>query len=255
MKQNLATAFVGFILLILWLELSKYSVYSLVIPFIFLGFISYNSYTYAKAKKLCLGKCYFSKSSLFYYLWTRKTYIFIVSLFVGLFLSSSLIFASFEFTTVDILILFLDTFLLVFLYTFLEKNKTFNAEVKTPIIKNITAWINSLFIISILFSIALYQTPPEYIQADLQSTIKFLNDESYSQSQTIDMMAYASSVMVATKWWLLSKAEFFLENESLKKVIWFLQLLGNYVMVFAYSRFILELITTFNIKSRDNSDE
>ena len=54
MKQKLATAFLGFILLLLWLELSKYTVYSLVIPAFFLGFISYNSYIYAKAKKYAL---------------------------------------------------------------------------------------------------------------------------------------------------------------------------------------------------------
>jgi hypothetical protein len=63
------------------------------------------------------------------------------------------------------------------------------------------------------------------------------------------MMAYASSVVIATKWWLLSKAEFMLDNEYLKKVLWFLQLLGNYMMLFAYSRFILELVDIFTKKT------
>ena len=226
-----------------------------MIPTLFLGFISYNSYTYAKAKKICLGKCYFSEKSLLYYFWTRKAYIFIVSFIVGLILTLSLFFASFEFTFVDIIVLFFDTFLLVFLYSFLEKSSTFNTKIKTPIIKNITAWVNSLFIVTIFFAISLYQTPPEYIEADLQSTLDFLNNESYSKSQTIDMMAYASSATVATKWWLVSKAEFLLENESLKKLIWFLQLLGSYMMIFAYSRFILEFMTTFTSKNKRDTNE
>jgi hypothetical protein len=255
LKQKLAAAFIGFILLLLWLELSKYTVYSLVIPAVFLGFISWNSYTYAKAKKICLGKCYFSESSLFYYFWTRKTYIFIVALFIGLLLTASLVFASFTFNSIDIGILFLDTFILVYLYTFLENSKTFNAKVKRPILKNITAWVNSLFLVTVFFIIALYQTPPEYIQADLKSTLDFLNEKNYSKSQLIDTLAYASSVMVATKWWLVSKAEFLLENESLKKVIWFLQLMGSYMMVFAYSRFILEIVTTFTIQNEENGRE
>jgi len=255
LQQKLANAFIGFVLLLLWLEFSKYTNYSLLIPVVFLGFILWNSYTYAKAKKICLGKCYFSENSLIYYFWTRKIYIFLVSFLTGLLLTASLIFASFEFNAIDVWVLFFDTFILVFLYSFLEKNQTFNVKVKIPIIKNITAWSNSLFMVSVFFVMALYQTPPDYIQADLKSTLDVINNESYSQSELIDMMAYASSVIVATKWWLVSKAEFLLDNESLKKVIWFFQLLGNYMMVFAYSRFILELITTFTILKKEDSHE
>lgn len=254
MKQKLATAFLGFILLLLWLEFSKYTVYSLVIPTIFLGFISWNSYTYAKAKKICLGKCYFSEDSLLYSLWTRKTFIFVFSFFIGLMLTISLVFASFEFNYIDIFLLFLDTFLLVFLHSFLERNQTFNVKVKAPIIKNITAWINSLLFVGVFFTIALYQTPPEYIKEDLPSTLKMINTQNYSKSEFIDTMAYVTSALVATKWWFLSKAEFFIENESLKKIIWFFHLLGNYMMLFAYSRFILELITTLTPKQNGNGE-
>ena len=249
MKQKLAISFIGFILLLLWLETSKYWCYSLAIPTIFLGLISYNSYMYAKAKKICLGKCYFNESSWIYFFWTRKGMIFILSFFVGLILTMSLVFASFQFTWIDEIIFFIDSFILVFLYSFLEKSKIFNTNVKVPIIKNITAWINSLVIVGILFTIALYQTPPEYLYIDLQSTLKMIDKERYSQCETIDMMAYASSVVIATKWWLLSKAEFMLDNEYLKKVLWFLQLLGNYMMLFAYSRFILELVDIFTKKT------
>jgi hypothetical protein len=255
LKQKLAIAFLGFIFLLLWLELSKYTVYSLVIPAIFLGFISYNSYTYAKAKKICLGKCYFDENSWIYFFWTRKGVIFILSVFVGFVLTLSLVFASFQFTWIDKLILFIDSFLLVFIYSFLEKNKTFNTNVKVPIIKNITAWVNSLIIVAVLFTIASYQTPPEYLQIDLQSTLAFVDKERYSQCETIDMMAYVSSVVDTTKWWLLSKAEFMLDNEYLKKVLWFLRLLGNYIMVFAYGRFILELIDIFTKSTKTKEPE
>jgi len=252
MGEKLLIAFIGFILLLSWLILSKYTLFALIIPMIFLGFIMWGSYTYAKAKKICLGKCYFSESSLFYFFWTRKIYIFIISLLVGILLTVSLVFASFQFNDIDIGIFFLDSFVLVLLYSFLEKNQTFNRKVKSPIIKNITAWSNSLFMIIVFFTIALYQTPPEYIQGDLKSTLEIVNNQCYSQSETIDMMAYTSSVLIATKWWLVSKAEFLLENEFLKKVIWFFQLLGNYMIFFAYSRFILELITTFSRKYGKN---
>jgi ABC-type uncharacterized transport system permease subunit len=171
--------------------------------------------------------------------------VFLLSFFVGLLLTGSFVLASFQFTLVDIVILFIDSFLLVLLHSLLEKNKTFNTNIKAPIIKNITAWLNSLFIVLLLFVVALYQTPPEYLQTDLESTLKMLEKDSYSQCMSIDMMAYVSSTLVATKWWLLSKATFILENEYLKKSLWFFQLLGNYMMAFAYSRFILELVDIF----------
>ncbi len=256
MKQKLAISLIGFILLLLWLETSKHWCFSLAIPAMFLGLISYNSYTYAKAKKICLGKCYFDENSWIYFFWTRKGVIFILSIFVGLIFTMSLVFVSFQFTWIDKIIFFIDSFLLVFLYSLLEKNKTFNSNVKVPLIKNITAWINSLVLVGVLFTIALYQTPPEYLHTDLQSTLKMIDNERYSQCETIDMMAYASSVVVATKWWLLSKAEFMLDNEFLKKFLWFLQLLGNYMMLFAYSRFILEFVDIFTkneiIKETEN---
>jgi len=244
-KQKLAISLLGFILLLLWLETSKHWCYSLAIPIFFLGLVSWNSYTYAKARKICLGKCYFDENSLIYFFWTRKVMVFLLSFFVGLLLTGSFVLASSQFTLVDILILFIDSFLLVLLHSLLEKNKTFNENIKAPIIKNITAWINSLFIVLLLFVVALYQTPPEYLQTDLESTLKMLEKDSYSQCMSIDMMAYVSSTLVATKWWLLSKATFILENEYLKKSLWFFQLLGNYMMAFAYSRFILELVDIF----------
>jgi magnesium-transporting ATPase (P-type) len=245
MKQKLAISLVGFILFLFWLESSTQWCFSLAIPLFFLGLISWNSYSYAKVKKICLGRCFFDEKSLLYTLWTRKTVIFLLSVFLGLLLSISLIMASFQFTWIDKTILFFDSFLLVLLHTLLEKNSTFNSNVKRAIIKNITAWLNSLFIIILLFIIGLYQTPPEYLHTDLESTLGEIQKSRYSQCSTIDMMAYVSSIVVATKWWLLSKATFILENDFLKKLLWFFQLLGNYMVFFAYSRFILELVDIF----------
>lgn len=258
MQKKLATSFIGFILLLIWLQASKYWGYSIIIPLLFLALITKNTYTYAKAKKICLGKCYFDEKSLLYYFWTRKVYIFLVALFVGLVLTSSLVLASFEFTIVDVGLLFIDTFFIVVLYSVLDKNRTFNEKVKTPIIKNITAWINSLLMVVVFFAIAYNQTPPDYIQTDLNSTVNIATNKSYSNCKDIDIFAWGSSAIIATKWWLLAKATFMIENPYLKKLLWIMQLLGNYMMMFAYSRFILELITiTFiseNKLSKDKED-
>jgi len=245
MQKKFAVSLIGFIILLIWLQTSKYWCYSLVIPLLFLVLITKNSYTYAKAKKICLGKCYFNEKSLLYYFWTRKVYIFLVSLFVGTFLTTTLVMASTQFTFVDIALLFADTFLLVMIYILLEKNHTFNEEVERPIIKNITAWINSLLMVGVFFIVAYYQTPPEYLQTDFQSTLDIIQKQNYSRCERIDFVAYVSSGVIALKWWLLAKATFMLENQYFLKLLWIVQLLGNYMMLFAYSRFILEMIDLF----------
>jgi len=243
MQKKLAISLIGFILLLIWLQTSKYWGYSIIIPVFFLALITKNTYTYAKAKKICLGKCYFDEKSILYYLWTRKVYIFLVALFVGFLLTFSLVLASFEFTYIDVGIIFVDTFIIVMLYSLLEKNRTFNEKVKMPIIKNITAWINSLLMVFLFFAISYNQTPPDYIQTDLSSTVNMATIKSYSNCKEIDILAWGSSAIIATKWWLLAKATFMINNSYLKKLLWIMQLLGNYMMMFAYSRFILELIT------------
>lgn len=254
MQKKLGTSFIGFILLLLWIEMSKYWCYALFIPLMFFILITSNSYSYAKAKKICLGKCYFDENSIIYFFWTRKGLILIFSSLLGVLFTLSLVMASFQFDTLEKSLFFVDSFFIVFLYTLLEKNKTFNPNVKVQIIKNITAWVNALLFVVVLFLIALYQTPPEYLQLDLQNTLKTLEEEQYSSCTAIDELAYLSSIIVATKWWLLSKATFILENEYLKQLLWFLQLLGNFMMVFAYSRFILELLTLFSIQKEDKNE-
>ncbi len=250
LQKRLGIGLVGFLFLLIWIQFSKYWCYSLIVPLMFLILITRNSYTYAKAKKLCLGKCYFDEKSIIYYFWTRKVYIFFVALFVGSVLTLSLVLASTQFTFIDIGVLALDTFLLVILYSFLEKNNTFNKKIKIPIIKNITAWINSIFIVVIYFILTYYQTPPDYLQVDLNSTLQIIQKKTYSQCETIDFLAYITSSIIAIKWWLLTKATFIFENIYLKKILWILHLLGNYMMIFAYSRFLLELLDIFMLQEK-----
>ena len=131
------------------------------------------------------------------------------------------------------------------IYILLEKNHTFNEEVERPIIKNITAWLNSLLMVGVFFIVAYYQTPPDYLQTDFQSTLDIIQKQNYSRCERIDFVAYVSSGVIALKWWLLAKATFMLENQYFLKLLWIVQLLGNYMMLFAYSRFILEMIDLF----------
>jgi hypothetical protein len=255
MQKKIAVGFTGFMLLLLWLEISKYWSFSLIIVGVMFALIARNSFTYAMAKKVCLGKCYFSEGSFLYFFWTRPAYIFIVSLMIAFILTSSFILATFQFSLVDKTIFFVDTFVLIYLHTLLEKNQTFSTRVKTPMIKNIASSINAIMVVVVFFVVALYEMPPEYLEVDLSSTLFKIEKMRYSESDTIDIIAYMSSAIVATKWWLLTQATVMLEDGVLKKVLWFLQLLGNYMVVFAYGRYILELVDILTLKKDSNNEK
>ena len=253
MQKRLAVGLVAFLLLLIWWQASQYWCYSLILPFLFLIMITRNTYTYAKAKKICLGRCYFNEKSLLYFFWTRKTWIFTVAFFIGAVLTASLVLSSFQFTPVDLGMIFADTFVIVSIYSYLEKNETFNRKVKMPLIKNISSWLNAVLMVTAFFFIAYFQTPPDYLRPDLIATFEVIKERNYSACKPIDAVAYVSSLIVAARWWALMKIT--LMNESyLTEILWMLQLLGNYMMIFAYSRFVLELVDIFSSGSRRERD-
>ncbi len=255
MNKRLAVALVGFFLFYLWIEASKLWSYSLALPILFWVLITRNGYSYAKAKKICLANCYFEKRSLFYYLWTRKIYIFLVSFFVGTLLTSILVFASLQFTVMEIIVLLLDSFFLVFFYTILSKNGTLKERVKGPILKNISAWLGATIVVIVLFVSAYHQTPPEYLRPDLIATLSEIEKEHYSNSAEIDLLAYIVSSVVAIKWWILTQATLAFGENYLVKFFWLLQLFGNYLMAFAYGRYLLELVDLVPTESDRRSQE
>jgi hypothetical protein len=241
MQKQLLFSFLGVIALLLWEKLYEYSCISLFFP-LFAGIVIFKStYEFVVAKRICLAKCYFEKNSLFYLFFTKKVFLFVFSLFSGIILSLSLFAALVNFNTTDFILFGGDVFVLVFLYNFLLKKRSLNKNVKYPITKNITSWINATIITFILLIIALYQTPPDYIQNDLFETIQLHSKESFSQCKYINPFIVLIKEAEAFKWWIMLKLSVLDINHYLKIFIWLFFLIGNYLFVFAFGRYILEI--------------
>jgi len=233
----------GFIILILWFFSFEKTCISLLFPFI-VGIILFKtSFEYRLAKKLCLANCYFKEDSWLYKFLTRKVFIFITSIFGGLFLSSILMFNIINFNIIDFLILGMDIFVIVFLYKYFIKNNSFKNTIKELIIKNFVSIINSILIASTLLIISFYQTPPKYIDNDLSVTIKVASNLQRSNCEVLDTLIGITNEVVAVKWW--SMLNFTLNNKNyyLKWLLWIIYFFGNYLMIFAYSRYILEILS------------
>lgn len=245
MNKKKAIAVLGYILILLWSIGYKLSCVFLIIPF-FIGIILFlNTYVLLKEKKLCISNCYFNKNSFYYRFFNKRFVIIIASIVSATILTFSLSIAIIRFNIVDFIVFGLDIFLLLYLYNYFNNINILNENIKYPILKNTVSWINSI-IISILFIfINIVQTPPSYLSNHLNVTIQKASMETASRCGYIDYPARISSEIAATKWWMMLNVTQKENNKYLNDLLWVLFLLGNYLSIFAFSRFITELIYIF----------
>jgi len=248
MNKQLAIAILGYILILLWSIGYRVSCISLIIP-LFIGIVLFiNTYVLSKEKKLCISNCYFKKDTFFYKFLNKKLIIIAVSIISSILLTFSLSIVIIRFNIIDFIIYGLDILLLVYLYNHFKNNNILNENVKYPILKNIVSWLNSI-IMSILFIfIGLFQTPPSYISNDLPTTIQKASTETTSSCVYIDYPSRMSAEIAATKWWVMLNATQKSNNKYFNQLLWVLFLIGNYIAIFAFSRFITEMIHIFTKK-------
>lgn len=242
-KKQYAISGLGFIILLFWYFTYQVSCIFLIVPAFIGAVIFKTNFEILKAKKLCVANCYFKESSFFYKLLTKKIVIFIFALISGVFLSSILVLNVITFNLVDFILLSLDLVLILYLYNKFSNNNTFKENVKEPIIKNSVSIFNSI-VLMFIFSVAnIYQTPPEYIQSDLIQTVKAASNNVYSNCEITDNISRLSNEIIAVKWWGMLNLTVNNNSYYIKELIWLIYLLGSYLMIFAYTRYILELIS------------
>lgn len=251
-KQQIAIGLAGYALLVLWFFSYKLGCFALIFLLFVAGVIFKNTFDLIFAKRLCLANCYFQKDSIIYNLLTKTFSILLVSFFIGILLAASLLLNVANFTPIDFFIFALDVFVIIFLYNYFIENNSFNEKVKFPILKNIVAWINSIFLLIILLVISFFQTPPEYIQSDLSLTVQKASNQVFSACSYIDYVLRLINEITAMKWWgMLNFTTYSADNYYIKEIVWLLFLLGNYLAVFGFSRYIVEIIYF----TKDQTDE
>jgi hypothetical protein len=148
-----------------------------------------------------------------------------------------------NFASIDFFIFGADIVCIIFLYNHFFKSNSLNEDMKAPILKNIVAWINTIILLVVLLIINFLQTPPDYINNDLNQTIHIASNQVYSNCLSIDYILRISNEITAMKWWaMLNFTTFSTENYYIKEIAWLLFLLGNYLAIFSFSRYIVEII-------------
>lgn len=252
-SKQLAIASLGYIIMFLWYIGYKISCLSLIIPFFISIILFLNTYILLKEKKLCISNCYFDKSSFFYRILNKQFITIMISIISAIILGFSLSIAIISFNIIDFIVFGLDLFLLVYLYNYFDNINILNEKIKYPILKNTVSWINSI-VISILFIfIGIIQKPPSYLSNDWNVTVQKASMETASKCVYIDYPARISSEIAATKWQMMLNVTKQENNKYLNDILWVLFLIGNYLSIFAFSRFITEILYIFT-KNFDNGE-
>jgi len=242
-KKQISIILLGFILLLFWYATFKLSCISIIIPFIIFIIIFKSTYELSVTKKRCLVNCYFKKESFLYKFFTKTFFIIILSFINSLILTTILVLNIVTFNFFDFIILFFDIFFILYLYNKFINNNSLNENINNPVTKRGVALINSFILIFVFLFFNIFQTPPSYINNDLVTTIHQVSNKIYSNCYFIDYIVSLSNEIVALKWWFMIKFSINFSNKYyLKEIIWIVYLLGNYLMVYAFSKYILEIL-------------
>lgn len=251
-EKEIAVLTALFLLFIIWQKSYKITCISLIIPLSFIFIIFKSSYDLRIKTKKCFMKCYFREDSLFYKIFSGNVFIFTISLIIAFTLAISLSLAIIGFGKLDFIIYFIDGFFLILLFNLIKSNNSFNKEIKNTILKNTTSWING-FMLSIIFVfISFNQKPPSYLDNTLLKTINNASIEVKSKCKYIDFPVEIAKGVVAAKWWLMIKASKEINNLKIRILMWGIFLLGNYLSIFAFSRFLLEILDLTIYKGDEN---
>ena len=242
-NKQIAISILGILILLFWYSTFKLSCFSLIIPFIVTGIIFKSNYEISITKKRCFADCYLKKESFLYKFFTKHFFVILVSIMNAFMLSSILMVNLTIFNITDFFILFIDIFIIITLYNYVIKNNSINKNMNNPLTKNFVSILNSSFLVVLFLIINLFQTPPAYIDNSLVTTV-YNVVKPYSNCNFINNIVTFSNEIVAIKWWIMIKMSFEIGDKYhyLKEIIWLIYLIGNYLMAYAFSKYILELI-------------
>ena len=175
-KQNkiaIALSIGSFIPLLAWINSYSSSCISLVFPIITMCILCVSVMELTVKKRECLARSYFVENTFFYRLFSSRKLVLIKSIFLSILLGTSLALSLVSWNTEIIYLLFVDIFILSWIYsrTLSTLTGTIKENVKFVIAKDISVSINSSFLLITLLIIQFYTPLPQYVDASLQSII------------------------------------------------------------------------------------
>ena len=243
-KIAIALSIGSFIPLLAWINSYSSSCISLVFPIITMCILCVSVMELTVKKRECLARSYFVENTFFYRLFSSRKLVFIKSIFLSILLGTSLALSLVSWNTGIIYLLFVDIFILAWIYsrTLSTLTGTIKENVKFVIAKDISVSINSSFLLVTLLIIQFYTPLPQYVDASLQTTLTDALKTFSTECVITNFLLTINTQKDAFSWWTMLSVSTHIQNQNLKYVAWFVFLLSNGLATFAFSRYTLQLL-------------
>jgi len=227
---------------------------SLVIAVIVVITVTAGELEDAMLRRYCLASCYFQHGSL-PDRWLRgRTIAALRSLVLALFASSFLLLGFLVWDMTTIRIVALDALLIVGLMALFRTLSAhlFTDQTTEVVIKAWTVATNTVLVVLVLALIQFWSTSPEYLRHALIEPLNAASPEATSACALIRVLSEAYIGKDAISWSLMTKTSLELENPLILGVAWFVFLLSGALAIWAYSRFVVQIVGLATFTARDD---
>lgn len=241
-------------LLLVWRSAYSYSCFVLLIPVIVSIIITYGVAEDSIKRRECISNCYFKEKSWLYGFYRSKIFQRLVAFVISLILSITLL-AFIVTTSWTVTIIFVvDSIVIYLLYIRFDElfGNTINDNMRPTVIKKAVIGSNAFALIVILALIQYNGYVPSYVNASLNNTIHDASSTVFSQCNIVNVLVKGYVELESFGWWTIIAYSKMEDNSNLKIVVWMLFLLNGSLSVWAYSRYITQIIDFINIFEKRN---
>ena len=256
-KVTIALSIAGFFIIVAWKNIYSGSCSVLAFPLVIMTVIGISIMELSVKKRECLARSYFVEGSFPYRLINSKKLIFIKSFSLSVLLGTSLVIASVTWDFKTFTVLFVDIFLLYWIYakTLGVLMGNIKEPVKFVIAKDISVSVNSFILMALLLLIQFYTPIPSYSDASLKTTLSSAFAVFSSECSITNFLLKVNVQKDAFSWWAMLSVNSHIHDQNLKLIAWLAFLLSNGLAAYAFSRYMMQLIDLLRMFGRKNEEE
>lgn len=219
---------------------------SLPIPLFVIVVVSMGLIEQAVTQRDCFANCYFKRRSIIYQFVRSRTVISTVSFLAAAAAGTALALDLITFTNGPLAFVALDSLFVCWLFLWLVRTTVGSVkdEMRYVLTKSWVVSANVPLGVIALAIMQLYSAPPDYLRPDLLGeTVIGASGSVHSECRPIDFLAKLSVESDAIFWWLMINGSRLINNDNLRWVWWTTFLLGGGMSLWAYSRFLVQMVS------------
>jgi hypothetical protein len=243
-----AATVTGPAILLLWSLIYSTACWSLVLPAVVMIVLMLAIREGALRRRRCLADCWFSKGSLLHRLLSSATLITLIAAAISSAFTVVLMASvpSWDFEVLALLAL--DSLAITALYFIFHRAATHvlrvNHGFRALFARHLSVTLNVPVMVVALLFIQLQQSPPDYLDKSLQlgPSLEAASVSVSSACPVVDRLARLGQESEAFSWWFTLKVTRAIEDERVRWVAWIAFLVSGTLILWAYSRFCVQLV-------------